>query len=187
LPAADDRVRPRRLPALGGLLAILALSLAGGLAGCGGHADGPTDGAAGPAGSPAPVTTTDDPGTRPLAADALETAWAARPAYARAHPTVEAAYRYALERPDVLEWMPCYCGCGGMGHRSNLDCFLRSRIGDAVAFEEHGSYCGICVETALLAKQRMAEGRSLAEIRAEVDATFGGNGVPGTPTDLPQG
>jgi hypothetical protein len=26
---------------------------------------------------------------------------------------------------------------------------------------------------------------SLAEIRAEVDATLGGNGVPGTPTDLP--
>ena len=28
---------------------------------------------------------------------------------------------------------------------------------------------------------------SLAEIRAEVDATFGGDGAPGTPTDLPTG
>ena len=26
---------------------------------------------------------------------------------------------------------------------------------------------------------------SLAEIRAEVNATLGGNGAPGTPTDLP--
>jgi hypothetical protein len=100
---------------------------------------------------------------------------------------VEAAYRYALERPDVVQWMPCWCGCAGMEHRSNLDCFFRSRIGGAVAFEEHASYCDICVETALLAQRRLAEGRSLVEIRAEVDARWGGNGVPGTPTDLPQG
>jgi len=59
--------------------------------------------------------------------------------------------------------------------------------GGAVAFEEHASFCDICVETALLAKKRMAEGRSLAEIRAEVDATWGGGAVPGTDTPLPQG
>jgi hypothetical protein len=75
-----------------------------------------------------------------------------------------------------------------MQHRNNLDCFLRARMtAGAVVFEEHASYCDVCVQTALLAKQRIGEGRSLAAIRAEVDATFGGNGVPGTPTDLPKG
>jgi hypothetical protein len=120
---------------------------------------------------------------------AIEVAWAARPEYVRhAADTVQEAYHYALERPDVIQWMPCYCGCASMEHRSNLDCFLRARMAaGAVVFEEHASFCDVCVQTALLAKQRIGEGRSLAEIRAEVDATFGGNGVPGTPTDLPKG
>jgi hypothetical protein len=122
-------------------------------------------------------------------AAATDAAWAARPDYVRhANTMVQEAYRYALERPDVIQWMPCFCGCAAMQHRSNLDCFLRSRMaGGAVAYEEHASYCDVCVQTALLAKQRITDGRSLAEIRAEVDATFGGSGVPGTPTDLPQG
>jgi hypothetical protein len=122
-------------------------------------------------------------------ATAIEAAWTARPDYVRhAHPSVGEAYRYALERPDVIQWMPCYCGCAAMEHRSNLDCFFRARMsGGAVAFEEHASFCDICVETALLAKKRMAEGRSLAEIRAEVDSTWGGGAVPGTDTPLPQG
>jgi hypothetical protein len=122
-------------------------------------------------------------------AAAMETAWAARPDYVRNAPaSVQDAYRFALARPDVLQWMPCYCGCAALDHRSNLDCFLLSPMAaGAVAYDEHASYCDVCVQTALLAKQRVAEGRSLAQVRAEVDATFGGNGAPGTPTDLPKG
>lgn len=185
-------LRSRRLPAASGTLAILALALAGGLAGCGGHADAPAPGAAAapPSGAgTAPSTQpASGPATQPISADEIEAAWAGRPDYVRhAHPRVAEAYRYALERPDVVEWMPCYCGCAGMAHRSNLDCFFRARIGGAVAFEEHASYCDICIETALLARERLAEGATLADVRAEVDARWGGRGVPGTPTDLPQG
>ena len=174
----------RRRRALGGSLAILVLAFSGGLvAACGGgdHVTAMPSMDAG-----APMAATPVP-----AADgaALEAAWAARPDYVRhAHPMVEEAYRYALEQPDVIQWMPCYCGCAALEHRSNLDCFFRSRMaGGAVGFEEHASYCDICIETALLAKQRLAEGRSLAEVRAEVDARWGGGGVPGTDTPLPRG
>lgn len=169
--------RSRRRLAFSGTLAVLVLALSGGLvAACGGgdHA------------TAMPAAASHDPGAD---AAAIEAAWAARPDYvSHADARVQEAYRYALERPDVIQWMPCYCGCAAMQHRSNLDCFLRSRMSvGAVAYEEHASYCDVCVQTALLAKQRISEGRSFAEIRAEVDATFGGNGVPGTPTDLPKG
>jgi hypothetical protein len=182
--------RSHRRRAISGTLSVLVLALSGGLvAACGGGANAtvmPTMATSATSGAEMPGAASHDPGTD---AAAVETAWAARPDYVRgADARVQEAYRYALERPDVIRWMPCYCGCASMQHRSNLDCFLRARMtAGAVAFEQHASFCDVCVQTALLAKQRIGEGRSLAEIRAEVDATFGGNGVPGTPTDLPKG
>ena len=182
--------RSHRRRAISGTLAVLILALSGGLvAACGGGANAtvmPTMDASAASRAAMPGAASHDPGTD---AAAVETAWAARPDYVRgADARVQEAYRYALERPDVIRWMPCYCGCASMQHRSNLDCFLRARMSaGAVAFEQHASFCDVCVQTALLAKQRIGEGRSLAEIRAEVDATFGGNGVPGTSTDLPTG
>jgi len=177
----------RRRAALSGALLVCFLAVSGGLvAACGGTDGTATMPAMAGGATAAPPAGNDGAGA---AADAVEAAWAARPGYVRDAPSrVQEAYRFALERPDVVRWMPCYCGCAAMDHRSNLDCFLRARMaGGAVAFEEHASFCDVCVETALLARQRLAEGRSLAAIRAEVDASFGGNGVPGTPTDLPQG
>jgi len=187
---APTTPRLRRGWAASGTLAVLVLALSGGLvAACGGGTNATVMPMMGASGAPTPaMPAAASTGTSADAA-AMEAAWAARPDYVRsATARVQEAYRYALTRPDVLQWMPCYCGCAAMEHQSNLDCFLRSRMSvGAVAYEEHASFCDVCVQTALLAKQRFAEGRSLAQVRAEVDATFGGNGVPGTPTDLPQG
>ena len=34
-------------------------------------------------------------------------------------------YRIAKEAPELLEQMPCYCGCyGSADHRNNLDCYV---------------------------------------------------------------
>lgn len=120
----------------------------------------------------------------PAAEAATTAAWAARPAYVRQDPRIEEAYAYAMASPAVLRWMPCYCGCGAMGHGSNLDCFFKPTTADVPAFEEHASYCDICIDTALMAKQMTAQGHSLRAIREAVDATFGG-AAPGTPTELP--
>lgn len=40
---------------------------------------------------------------------------------------VRAAYAYAVRRGDVLQYMPCYCGCERQGHGSNRDCFLKGK------------------------------------------------------------
>ncbi|MHB1391400.1 MAG: PCYCGC motif-containing (lipo)protein [Thermoleophilia bacterium] len=49
------------------------------------------------------------------------------------------AYQFALDRPDLLKQIPCYCGCAADGHTSNLDCFIKSRDGNDVVFDPHGS------------------------------------------------
>ncbi len=121
-----------------------------------------------------------------LAPHEMAAAWDARPEYVRALPADwQAAYAFALASPEVLQWLPCYCGCGGMGHRSNLDCFFQRREAQAeVVYEEHGSYCDICVDTANMAASMLREGKTMIQIRAAVDLTFGGRG-PGTDTVLP--
>lgn len=45
---------------------------------------------------------------------------------------VRAMYAYAARRPDVLQYMPCYCGCERQGHRSNRDCFVKSKTAAGV-------------------------------------------------------
>lgn len=119
-----------------------------------------------------------------MPADASE-AWASRPDFTKVDPQTEEAYAYALYNPQVVQWMPCYCGCARMDHRSNLDCYLkRAAPGQKTQFEEHASYCEVCVKITMLTKQMVSQGKSLREIRQAVDQTFGGN-APGTPTELP--
>jgi len=184
-----------------GLLAVVLLSGTA-FAACAGAHD-PAVGAAGGAATPMaamPTMSGNEPGidATPMAAQPepagapsdlmpadASSAWAVRPAFTKVDSRTEEAYAYALYHPQVIQWMPCYCGCGGMGHRSNLDCYLKPTIpGMPTTFEEHASYCEICVDTTLLAKRLISEGKSLSEIRAAVDQAFGGS-VQGTPTDLP--
>jgi hypothetical protein len=97
-----------------------------------------------------------------------------------------AAYRFALDRPDIMLWMPCYCGCGGHeGHKSARDCFVdpSSASGD-VKFDEHGSDCTVCVDIALRAQELTLAGSSVSETRSAVDQEFD---IGGTDTPLPPG
>lgn len=122
-------------------------------------------------------------GDMPMAA--AEAVWAARPDYVRADAQTEEAYAYALQHPAIVQWMPCYCGCAAMGHGSNLDCYYKhGQPGDRADFEEHASFCDICVQITLKTKHLVAEGKSLHEIRQVIDQTFGGS-APGTSTEQP--
>ena len=51
------------------------------------------------------------------------------------------AYVFAARNPDVLGYVPCYCGCGmSDGHQSNVDCFVESRApnGAVTEWDVHG-------------------------------------------------
>lgn len=102
-----------------------------------------------------------------------------------ATPRVRDAYRFAVANPEALAHIPCYCGCGNMGHTSNLSCYVQSTAGDgAVTFDEHANGCGICVDITQDVMRLSAEGQSLWEIRTYVDAQYSPFG-PSTDTPLP--
>lgn len=51
---------------------------------------------------------------------------------------VREAYQFAIANPNTLSKFPCYCGCGDMGHQSNLDCFVQQFNADgSVVLDDH--------------------------------------------------
>jgi hypothetical protein len=108
------------------------------------------------------------------------------PAYpmARSPEAVRAAYKFAAEHPEVLSYVPCFCGCERAGHRGNEDCFVKARDvnGDVVQWEEHGMECAVCLDVATRSLQLYNSGASVADIRAAVEKEFGANALTHTPT-----
>lgn len=52
--------------------------------------------------------------------------------------TVQEAYRFAVANPELVSQFPCYCGCGNVGHESNLDCYIQeTRPDGTVIFDGH--------------------------------------------------
>lgn len=110
----------------------------------------------------------------------------ALPAYVQsASVRVQQAYQFAVANSDVLAYQPCYCGCGAMGHTSNLDCYIRDVAGDGtITFNSHAAGCGICVDITQDVMRLLHEGRSQTEVRAYIDAQYSPFG-PSTETLLP--
>ncbi|MDF1597911.1 MAG: PCYCGC motif-containing (lipo)protein [Acidimicrobiia bacterium] len=108
------------------------------------------------------------------------------PEFARSAPsTVQEAYLFAVAHPDDLSHQPCYCGCGSMGHTSNLDCFIADiAVDGTITFDTHATGCGICVDIAQDTMRMTRDGKAPAEIRQYVDGRYGKFG-PATPTPLP--
>jgi hypothetical protein len=100
-------------------------------------------------------------------------------------PRVREAYQYAVANPDELSKYPCYCGCGAMGHTSNLSCYVQNIAPDGtITFDNHASGCGICVDITQDVKRLKAQGQSSPQVRAYIDAQYSAFG-PGTDTPLP--
>ena len=52
--------------------------------------------------------------------------------------SVQQAYRYAEKNIDVLKYIPCFCGCKNIGHRSNENCYIKERHPDGlITFTSH--------------------------------------------------
>jgi Protein of unknown function with PCYCGC motif len=50
-----------------------------------------------------------------------------------------ALYRFARERGDVLQWMPCTCGCAQLGHASNRACYIKRETADRTTWTSHAA------------------------------------------------
>lgn len=94
---------------------------------------------------------------------------------------VQEAYQFAVANPDVLQQIPCYCGCGAMGHTSNYSCYVADAGADgSITYDEHALDCGICVDISHDVKRLLAQGKSVAEIYTYIDGTYARFG-PATP------
>jgi len=100
---------------------------------------------------------------------------------------VRATYEFAARHPDVLEYVPCFCGCERSGHKGNHDCFVAGRdsSGAVTQWDTHALGCQICLDVARDALQMHRAGASVAAIRAAIDQKYAGPGVPQTPTPAP--
>lgn len=93
--------------------------------------------------------------------------------------SVREAYQFAAHNEDVLSALPCYCGCGAMGHASNYDCYIAGsdRSGE-LSYDNHALGCQICVDITQDAMRMLDDGESMSEIYAYVDATYSRFGPP---------
>lgn len=111
-------------------------------------------------------------------------------AYAPPRPmnVVRDAYMFAAEHPEILSYVPCFCGCERGGHKGNHDCFVanRSENGDVTEWEPHGLECTVCIDVATEARQLFASGANVREIRAAVEKKWAGFNGGHTPTPAPK-
>lgn len=102
-------------------------------------------------------------------------------------PEVVLAYTAAAKLQDTLQWIPCYCGCGeSAGHGSNLNCFIHEvREDGSVEWDDHGTRCGVCVETAIATTQMKQQGKSDLQIRQYIDTKYSSGYANPTDTPMP--
>src|SRR5689334_958705 len=60
------------------------------------------------------------------------------------------AHIFTADHPEVASYIPCYCGCGNMGHKNNADCFVeaRDKEGKVTSWVPHGAACAVCIDIA---------------------------------------
>ena len=95
---------------------------------------------------------------------------------------VQEAYQFASINPDIMKNIPCYCGCGDIGHTSNYDCYV-SKVDDkgTINFDNHALGCSICVDITQDVMRMLRDGKSPQEARAYVDATYSKYGTSNIP------
>lgn len=86
---------------------------------------------------------------------------------------VQVAYQFAISNPDALKNVPCYCGCGAVGHTSNYSCYIKEiKPSGEVVYDAHALFCYLCVQINEDTQKMTKEGKTPAEIRAAIDATY---------------
>jgi hypothetical protein len=101
---------------------------------------------------------------------------------------VQQAYEFAARHPEVLQYVPCYCGCERIGHTANHSCFVKSRAADGrvTEWDSHGIGCAVCLQVGLDAMALSNQGMKPAAIRAAIDKKYASQYPSSTPTPRPK-
>jgi hypothetical protein len=85
--------------------------------------------------TPRPQTSRDGQAARPLPP-------LPNPGFAPARPMdlTRQVYEFAARHPEIIRYVPCYCGCETSGHTSGDSCFVsrRDSRGHVTAWDLHG-------------------------------------------------
>jgi hypothetical protein len=103
------------------------------------------------------------------------------PSFAYASSQSLESYRAAASLPrDVLESIPCYCGCVNSepAHHHLRDCFYEA---DG-SYSEHAASCDLCGKIVFDVRDSHEKGDALVDIRHQIDS---GYSVYGRPTETP--
>lgn len=85
---------------------------------------------------------------------------------------VREAYQFAAANPEILQQIPCYCGCSDI-HTSNYACYVSQADSKSVlVFDSHALDCSICVAITRDVMRLLQDGKTLPEIRTYIDATY---------------
>jgi len=96
--------------------------------------------------------------------------------------TVQTAYQFAATNPDIMQNIPCYCGCGSVGHTSNYSCYVSDvDASGKITFDNHALGCSICVDITQDVMRALRDGKSPQDARAYIDATYSKYG----PSNIP--
>jgi hypothetical protein len=96
------------------------------------------------------------------------------------------AHVFAADHPEVASYVPCYCGCGNMGHKDNADCFVKARDkdGKVTEWEPHGAACAVCIDIAVESMRMRNSGASVGAIRKQIQGEYRPH-FPSTETSTP--
>lgn len=96
--------------------------------------------------------------------------------------TVQQAYQFAAANTDAMQNIPCYCGCGSIGHISNYDCYVAGTDNEGnISFDNHALGCSLCVDITQDVMRMSREGKSPQEARDYIDAAYSKYG----PSNIP--
>lgn len=96
-------------------------------------------------------------------------------------------YRAVAENQELLEHIPCYCGCGrSVNHSHNYHCFIYENKEDgSVVWNDHATRCQVCLDIAADSIVEYKNGKTVAEVRELIEEKYDGQGYP-EPTHTPK-
>ncbi len=95
---------------------------------------------------------------------------------------VRQAYQFAAANPDVLKYVPCYCGCDDIGHSSNYACYISGVDADGgITYDAHALGCSICVDITQDVMRLLKQGKPVGEIKTYIDQIYSQYG----PSNMP--
>jgi len=95
---------------------------------------------------------------------------------------VQQAYQFNAANPEIMTQIPCYCGCGSMGHTSNYACYVSGVDADGVInYDTHALGCSICVDITQDTMRLLKQGKTVSEIKTYIDQTYAQYG----PSNMP--